>query len=168
MGNHPYRSLKSDQIPGIGRLITDPADQTLQVINRPQIFPYFFPVHFLTINFLYGIQTPVDRLLLDQRLLNKRPKHPGSHGGFGFIQHPEKRPSFFFFPHSLCQLQVSPGRAVDQHILIRDIRRDLSHMLQRSLLSLQKISEESPCRNHCTVIVLQSKPFQRTHMKMFL
>ena len=60
MGQHFQGGLKGNQIPGAGRLVADPADETLQIVHRVQILSQFFPGNIIHVQFLHRILTAED------------------------------------------------------------------------------------------------------------
>ena len=88
MGKHFQRRGKSHHISGIGRLITDPADQTFQVVHRIQILPDLVPENRILIQLFQSLQPVVDLIRIDKRLLHIGTESSRSHGGFCFIKHP--------------------------------------------------------------------------------
>ena len=160
MRQHLQRRFKGNQIPGVGRVIADPADQTFQVIDRIQILPYFFPQHGLQIQLCDGIQTGIDFIGIDQGLLHDTSHHTGPHGSFGFIKNPEKRTAFLFLTHGFYQFQIPSAGTVNHHIFICDIRCNTIHMNHSILLCLKKIAEHGTCGDDTDVVVFQSQPLQ--------
>ena len=167
MRQHGQGAFEGNEIPGICRLIADLTDQTLQVINRVQVFTDLFPGDRVPVQFFDGIQTPVDLILFNQRLLDKAPEHSGPHCGLRLIQHPHQGTSLLFFPQRLAQLQISSGRTVDDHIFSRHIGYEPCQIGQRILLRLCQVLQKRSCRDHAAVIVRQPQSLQRLHLKMF-
>ena len=125
---HLKRRPKCRQIPGIGRPVGDPGDQTLQVIDRPHIFPQLLPGYSLLFQFLHRIQPALDLRLLDQRLLHIFSERPGAHGRLRLVQHPEEGAPLLLFPERLAQFQVPPGRTVQHHVFPGCIGRDVGQV----------------------------------------
>ena len=58
-----------DEVPGIGRLVGDLAQQPLQIVDGVQVFPDFIPGDALAAEFLQGVQPLFHLSLVDQGLL---------------------------------------------------------------------------------------------------
>ena len=166
MRNHFQRHFKCQQISRVRRTITDPTDQTFQVVYRIQVFPDLLAKHRLHVQFRYRIQSFVDRICIDQWLFHKASQHTGTHGSFCLIQHPQKGAAFLFFPQGLHQFQISSRRTVDNHIAVCSIRDNFIHMLHGIFLGIQKIPEQGTGCDHTAVIISQSQPLKRGNLKM--
>ena len=97
MRQHGQWRLKCNKVTRIGGLITNPADETLQIVDRIQIFPQFFPRDRIILQFLYCIQPLHNFFFFNQWLLQIPAKHPRTHRCLRFIQHPKQRASLIFF-----------------------------------------------------------------------
>ena len=166
MRDHLQRTFKCQQVSRIRRSITDPADQTFQIVYRIQVFTDLLAKHRLHIQFRHRIQPFVDRIRINQRLFHKVSQHTGTHSCFRLIQHPQKGTTFLFFPQRLHQFQVSSRRTVDDHIAVCSIRDNFIHMLHGVFLGIQKIPEQGTGCDHTAVIISQSKPLKRGNLKM--
>ena len=154
MRKHGNGGAKCNQISWIRRLIADSSNEALQVINRIQIFPDLFPVHFSFFQFFDCIQTVLNRFFVNQRLLDERPEHAGSHGCFGFIQNPEKRTTFYFVPQGLRKFQIASAGTVYEHITFGCIRRNGTHMIQSGFLGIQQIRKKRTGGNRGAFVIL--------------
>ena len=85
---------------------------------------------------------------VNERLLHHAPKGSGPHGGLCLIQHPQKRAPLQLFPQGLCQFQISPAGAVDDHVFADGIGLKVGHMGQGLLLGLIKVFQQSARCDH--------------------
>ena len=148
-------------------MVTDSGDQTLQIVNRLQIFPDLIPDHGFIVQFFDGILPLFNQFYIHQRLLHEASHHARAHGSLCLVQHPEKRTSLLFLPKRLHQFQISAAGAVDQHKMIRHIGSDPAHMLQITLLGLFQIDKQSSCRKNGSLIISQAQSFNGHDMEMF-
>ena len=137
-------------------MVADAGNQTLQIVNRLQIFPDLIPDHGFTVQFFDGILPLFNQFYIHQRLLYEASHHTGPHSCLCLVQHPEKRSPLLFLPKGLHQFQISPAGAVDQHEMVCHIGRDPAHMLQITLLGFFQINKQSSCRKNGGLIIPQS------------
>ena len=89
-------------------------------------------------------------------MLQPRTHQPLSHGGFGFVYHPEQRAALFFCEHGLRQLQIALGVEVEPHILRFGIQLHVADALKTRHLGFFEISDQGADRAHEHRLVLDS------------
>ena len=136
---HLQGIAKCDQIPWICRLVADPGDQTLQIIDRIQIFTHLFPADEIAIQFVDCIITRLYFAAVDQGLFYIRAQEPCTHRSLRLIQYPEQRTFFILFAHGLHQLKIASGRRIQHHKCTGGIRMDTRHIFQSVHLRLIQI-----------------------------
>ncbi len=163
---HHKGIAEGDQIPGIGRLVADLAQQTFQIIDRVQIFAQLVPVHISFAQHFHRVQPQVYLFFVDQRLFDIFAQQTAAHGGFRAVQYAQQRTLLLFLPQSLRQLQIPPGSAVKQHVLADQIRIQMRKMRQRRLLCLVQIFKQRPGGDHAGRKILDPQPGKGTDTKM--
>ena len=166
IGEHLKGCLKCHQIPRIGGLVGDPADEPFQIVDRLKVFPDFVADHGLAVQLFHRLQTAVYLLLVDERLFHEAAQHSGAHGRLSLIQHPQERTPLLLLPQRLHQLQIPSGRAVQQHESVRKIWGDAGHLPHIGLLCLIEILEQSPRGDRPAAEIVQPQPLQRFTVKM--
>ena len=80
MRKHLQGIAERDQIPGIGRLVADPPDETFQIIDGIQILTDFLSGNVIHIQFFHRLLAFQYLCFMYQRLFNAGTKQSGPHG----------------------------------------------------------------------------------------
>ena len=161
-------SLKGNEIPRIGGTVADLHGQSLQVVDGVHVLPQLFSGHYIFFEHLHGVQPLLDGLLVDERLLYHITEHPGAHGSLSFVKYPEQTSLLGFLSQSLAQFQIPPGGAVQHHIILSGIRRQLHEMGQGCLLGLMKILQQSAACHDAERVIGKTDAFQIDQMVLLL
>ena len=121
---HVQGVAQSDHVPGIGRAVGNACHQTLQVIDRSQIFADLIAVYTLFAKSLHAVKPLLDLCPLCEGLFQKAVKEAGTHGSTGLVKNPEQGAAFFLVAKGLCQFQIPACGTVQKHIFSRRIGTD--------------------------------------------
>ena len=97
------------QIPSACRTHADLGDQSLDIEQIGQKGVQILPQHKVTVQFGNGALAAADTGNIGEGMLDKAAQKAGTHGGGGFVQHPQKGSPTLLTQHGFTKLQIPSG-----------------------------------------------------------
>jgi hypothetical protein len=131
-----------------------------------QVLAHFQAQHGVVVEQLHGIQPLVDRVHIQQRLVEPAAQQPPAHRGARVVEHAEQTAVGVAAAHGFGQFQVAPRRFVQRHELAAAVAVQPGEQAERAGLHRLHIGQDGACRAHRVPAPLQPETVQAAHAKV--
>ena len=167
------RARQRAQGPGQGHEVArarraqrDPAQDPLEVLDRPHPFPEPAALDGPEAHLLDRVEPVLDGLDLGQRPQQPFPQAPRAHGRARQVQHLEQRAAPAAVDQVLDQLEVAPRDGVDDQAALHLARAQSRDVVQRPLLRVAQVAQGGAARRHGQRRRLAAEGLQRRHAEL--